>query len=136
MKSILISGLPGSGKTSVAKILDATDLDKYGYHPEKKVNVWLLPVNLVKWRFVVDGGIYAGICTNMTEISALHWDVRIWIHVSAETLKQRYKDKRTGDHTRLSKWAEGKRPVGRWIEVDGEKPIVDVIKQIRKAMKT
>jgi len=67
VSKVLLTGMPGCGKTSVARLYDAfTDMDRYGHMVKDK---WFVQLD----KLVV-GSNYVGVCDNLAEV--LNWAVQ------------------------------------------------------------
>ena len=132
---ILISGKPGSGKSTIVRSLHATDLDSFGHHPDGDYDRWIVSVDAIKER-MRKGGIFAGICSNIDEIAALPWDLKIWLRVPVDVLISRYAKDDSRKRKRKIDWAYSTvMPKGDWHIVNANRHIRDVILNILRLIK-
>jgi energy-coupling factor transporter ATP-binding protein EcfA2 len=150
MKTYWLAGHSASGKTTVSRILNGTDLDRFGhwehedgtkfkYEPGKTVDSdkWIVPVDKVP---IGKHKLLCGTMSNFDEIKNLSWAGRIWLRVSqreqARRLQSPDRDNPFGkDPGELKRAQANFKPLpgdpDSWIIVDADRPLKEVVREVR-----
>jgi energy-coupling factor transporter ATP-binding protein EcfA2 len=150
MKTFWLAGHSGSGKTTVAKVLNGIDLDSFGHWEDENGNQiqyksgnmadtdrWIVPPEKVP---IGKRKLLAGSMSNFDEIKELPWAGRIWLRVSKhEQAKRLQSPERTNpfgkDPRELERAQRGFRELpgdpNAWIIVDADRTLKEVVRDVR-----
>jgi dephospho-CoA kinase len=137
-RKFLIAGPPASGKSALAKVFKAFDLDDIGYwtNYEPWSGKWVTSEHLLRFKMYYYD-VFVGISDNLEELSK-YFDKLIWLTISPEVQQERMrKDKAREDRLdhayRITPMLD--HPLSRMgIHVDVDQPLTDVIKDVRSIL--